>query len=259
MTFAIKTDHPLVPLWPRFKHDLIDLLDASPVFWSALEVFCRRRTLQPSDVDDTTVVVTAVKQDEQAWSDLQLDIEEYLMNQGQPALQVEIIDGAISRYASGETPGSEYTMEPSGGASVGVTGVDWKSGIFGGYLRLTQKGHALLDCTITCHHVLRPTREEDHTTAPSEPPPQYDPVLDRRGHFHKAVLMGSEENATLLVDQPSLGDHIRYLKRSETAIDTYQEQIKKTEKERDAGFDSSNLRRRLSRMQELVASMIRTS
>lgn len=106
MTFTIDTDHPLVPLWPRSEHDPVDLLDASPVSWSALEVFRRRRTLQPSDVDDTTVIVTAIKRDEQAWSDLQTDIEEYLMNQAQPALQVEMIDGAISRYASGETPGT---------------------------------------------------------------------------------------------------------------------------------------------------------
>lgn len=117
-------------------------------------------------------------------------------------------------------------------------------------MRLTQKGHASLDCAITCHHVLRPTREEDHTTAPSEPPPQYDPVLDKRGHFHRAVLMDS---------QPSLKDHMRYLERSQKAVDSYHEQIKKAEKERDAGFDSSNLRRRLSRMQEFVASMITTS
>lgn len=97
LTFAIKADHPLLPLWPGLERDLIDLLVASPVSWSALEVFHRRRTVQPSNEDDTTVIVTATKQDEQAWSDLHREIREYLNNQGQSALRLEMIDGTIRR------------------------------------------------------------------------------------------------------------------------------------------------------------------
>lgn len=75
------------------------MLQASaPITWSALEVFRRRRTLEPiPGVEDTTVVVTASKRDERSWSLLRTGIEEILRAHGQGHLQVELIDGAIWR------------------------------------------------------------------------------------------------------------------------------------------------------------------
>ncbi len=255
-TFAIEPDHPLLPLWPRLERDLIDLLDASPVPWSALEVFHRRCTVQSSNENDTTVIVTAMKQAEPAWLKLQTSIREYLNNQGQSALQVEMIDGVISRCASDKTIDCEYILKPSGGVSVGVTGLDWSSGTFGGYLLLKRKGHASLPCAVTCHHVLRPTRK--HTKTPSEPAPTYDPILDEKFHYHKGVVVDNENNDTMLVDQPSLGDHTAALERSKLNIDDYQERIKKTEEERDAGYSSSKLKVKLARLQEAVSIMRET-
>lgn len=252
MSFPIEVDHPLVPLWPHFEHDLINILGASPVSWSALEVFRRRRSLEPSNVDDTTVIITANKDDEQAWSDLQTEIEGYLKNQGQATLQVEMIDGVVTRCGSGDMPDCEYTMEPTGGAGVGVAGVDWTSGTFGGYVLLTRKGHASLKCVLTCHHVLRPTRKDSKLS--SEPPPTYDPVLDMKGHHHKGVVVDGQDNVTMLVDQPNFGDHTANLERSRQARDSYQEQIKEIEKKRDAGFDSTKLRLGETRLKQAVES-----
>lgn len=55
--------------------------------------------------------------------------------------------------------------------------------------------------------------------------------------------MDSENNDTMLVDQPSLGEHTAALERLRLNVDDYQERIKKTEEERDAGYSSSSIMR----------------
>lgn len=115
---------------------------------------------------------------------------------------------------------------------------------------LTRKGHASLNCALTSHHVLRPTRKD--TKLSSEPPPTYDPVLDMKDHYHKGVVVEGQGNVTMLVDQPSLVDYTAKLGLWQ------KEQIKEIEEECDAGFDSTKLRLGETRLKQAVESMRET-
>ena len=59
LTFPIEPEHPLIPLWQPIRKEVLETLEASPLPWSALEVLRRRRTMEPTDEDDTTMLVTA--------------------------------------------------------------------------------------------------------------------------------------------------------------------------------------------------------
>lgn len=80
-TFVIKPDHSLLSLWLHLKRNLIDLLNTSSVLWSALKVFHRCCTVKLSNKNNTTVIVTAIKQVKLTWLKLQTSIWEYLNNQ----------------------------------------------------------------------------------------------------------------------------------------------------------------------------------
>lgn len=129
------------------------------------------------------MVVTASKRDERSWSLLRAGIEEILRDHGQGHLQVELIDGVIGRWRSdGDEDGQrgqkgEYAQRPSGGVDIGVSGLDWSRGTLGGYVLLSAgAGNDPVTCALTCHHVLRPTRECARKA--DEPAPAYDAELD---------------------------------------------------------------------------------
>lgn len=101
-------------------------------------------------------------------------------------------------------------------------------------------------------------QQEKHTKTLGKPAPTYDPIFDGKFHGRKGVVVDSENNDTMLVDQPSLGEHTAALERLRLNVDDYQERIKKTEEERDAGYSSSKLKVKLARLQEAVSIMRET-
>lgn len=101
-TFAIERDHPLMQCWAPL-HDAIQaaLEQQSPLHhWRAIEVFRRRRTIQPSPegTDDTTVLVTISQgSDEGHRAALLASIKVICNEHGQSTLQVEVLEGSMTR------------------------------------------------------------------------------------------------------------------------------------------------------------------
>lgn len=257
-TFPIERDHPLLPFWPSLEKDLLGMLQASaPNAWSGLEVFRRRVELEPvPGVEDTTVVVTASKRDERSWSLLRAGIEDILRDHGQGHLQVELIDGVISRWRSnsdedgqrGEKGG--YAQRPSGGVGIGVSGLDGSGGTLGGYVLLSAgAGKNPVTCALTCHHVLRPTRQCARKA--DEAAPAYDAELDRLGHHHAAVpFNGLDGNSELSVDQPSVQDHLRTLETFTETLTFYQKLVADLQERMDNGMGSDKVERALQKTRE---------
>lgn len=166
LTFPIESGHPLIPLWQPIRKEILETLRLSPLSWSALEVLRRRRTMEPRDEEDTTVVVTARNVDELAWDTLKIAIKNICRRHNQSHLKVELIDGVVSR---GVTLSFPYRQEPSNGSSVGVSGLKWASGSFGGYFELVDEDGNVFNCALSCHHVLRPTKKPLRSSTSSEP------------------------------------------------------------------------------------------
>ena len=162
-SFGIEPDHPLVPLWAPLRDEIEMVLNESPVGWSALAVYHRRQTIHPVPwIDDTAVVVTATKHNDEHWHILEETIRQICYAHGQDGLRVELIDGWVSRLAS---PKSEEVASrqriPGMGASLYIEGLDWARATLGGYVVLRRVDEASIRCGLTCHHVLRPTNQKD--------------------------------------------------------------------------------------------------
>lgn len=93
-------------------------------------------------------------------------IKDICRRYSQSHLKTELIDGVVSRQKVLSAP---YPQKPNVGSSIGVTGVDWASSSLGGYLELVQEDGQVLKCALSCHHVLRPTKQpQSSDLTPSE-------------------------------------------------------------------------------------------
>lgn len=263
-TFAIEPDHPLVERWAPI-HDAIKaaLEQQSHLHhWCAIEVFHRRHTLKPSPegTEDTTVMITMKEgTDANHQAVLMKSIKNICNAHNQPALQVEIVEGSITRLASTT---HLHEREPMVGSSIGVAGLDWSSGTLGPYVAVQlSPTEEPFCCALTCHHVLRPTRHtKPVTTSTTEALPlPYDSELDVVGCYHLAI---DRPNPSLRVQQPSAADH-------EAARRTLKDQLAETdvtiathEKEIEMGMQSrlhlrglETARRRHQTYQRLLAEI----
>lgn len=178
-------------------------LERSPVKWCALEVFRRRPTNQRASAkDDTTVIVRGWKTDQRSWEALLSTVRGICRDHGKPTLHVGLIDGYVARFA----PSSYVSYEaiPEIGSSLSVAGLDWASGTLRGYVDLCQAGKNPVHCALTYHHVLRPTRPQNHNPA-NAAAVAYDPALHVKEVYHPAI---KAPDSALRVEQPSLSDHI---------------------------------------------------
>ena len=206
-TFAIEPNHPLVQSWATLHDDIQAVLEQQSLSypWRAIEVFRRRRTLRPSPegIDDTTVLVTIEKgADDDHRAILARSIKAICGTHGQPTLQVEVLEGLITRLAS---PMHPHTKSATPGSSIGVAGLDWSSGTLGGYVTLRSSStEERVLCALTCHHVLRPTRIIKPAASSPPPSPPYDSKLDVVGCYHPAI---EKPDPSLKVQQPSTADH----------------------------------------------------
>lgn len=154
LSFAIAPDHPVVAIWPALRDDILAVFEQFQVHWSALNVFHRRREVT-SQKDDATILINALFTEEEDWYETKAAIFALCQKHYQPGLQVELINGMISRL--GGQADEEYKTIPDTGSSTGPAGVDWASGTLGGFLQLRRPTDSPMTCGITCHHVLRPS------------------------------------------------------------------------------------------------------
>lgn len=97
MTFAIEAENPLIPLWPLLRVDVLAVLKERSYRWCALDVLRRRRTVEPTDEDDTTIMVTGQWVDKKQQQEAESLIREKCIAHGLPNLRVEIVEGKIWR------------------------------------------------------------------------------------------------------------------------------------------------------------------
>lgn len=207
-TFAIEPSHPLVPEWGPLRNEILAALDRSQVEWLALEVFRRRRTIQPvAGEEDTTILITGRRVGNTRWRDLDQIVREICALHGQGHLRIELVEGAIARYT---LPSLPYETASRMGSSIGPAGVNWAAGTLGGYVTLSCTGHKDISCALTCHHVLRPVSEA------SEPVMSPDP--------------------TLRIEQPAAKDFEEDLERLSSVIASQQAHIEGLEAQIEAGW-----------------------
>lgn len=211
--------------------------------WRAIEVFHRRRTLQPSPegIDDTTVLVTIEKgADDNHRAILARSIKAICKTHGQPTLQVEVLEGLVTRLAS---PMHPHMKSPTPGSSIGVAGLDWSSGTLGGYVTLRSSStEERVLCALTCHHVLRPTRTIQAAASSPPPSPPYDCKLDVVGRYHPAI---ENPDPSLKVQQPSTADHHTACKALTSQLAGTDARIARHEKNLEMGMESAAGRRGL--------------
>lgn len=165
-SFTIEPDHPLVPIWPLLRGDIRAALDEAQAPWYAIEAYHRRRTLERSDEDDTTILVTANRREEGEWKALHEIVRGVCVAHGQHGLLVELVDGSVECFASEVTHEKCVRM----GASIAAKGVDWAAGTAGGYVKLQPPDRKSLCCILICHHVLRPTKPRREDSGPTLSP-----------------------------------------------------------------------------------------
>lgn len=246
-SFAIEPDHPLVPKWLPIRNNIEAALDRSPIRWYALEVFRRRRYVERSNHDDTTVVITANRQGDTGghWDALETTVREICRAHGQDKLNVELVDGTICHFAAGIY--LEYDLTPAIGSSLGVAGVGWSSGTLGGYVNLSHPDKETIHCGLTCHHVLRPTKSLKSSQSPSMTAVSYDPTLDQEGVYHPAV---KKPDGKYLIEQPSLSDHTEAQKALKVQLADVERRIQRYEEKLEMGMNSANVRQGLKSTQE---------
>lgn len=155
-TFAIEPSHSLVREWVPLRDEIEAALDRSQVEWYALEVYRRRRTIQPVDGEaDTTILITGRRDDDTHWRELDRAVCDICESHGKASLRIELVDGMIDRYA----PPSEFAYEtiPPMGSSIGAAGVKRAAGTLGGFVTLSSASEREVRRALTCHHVLCPS------------------------------------------------------------------------------------------------------
>lgn len=245
-SFAIEPEHPLIAHWPALRQDLLSGLDQSTIQWSALDVFRRRRSVEPTSEDDTTIVVTATRRDDRDWDELQERLRSICLKHGQLSLRIELVNGSISRFGSiNELP---YTTRPPIGSSLSVVGLDWASGTFGGYVTL-RRLQEQWTCALTCHHVLRPTRKPG-TVILQEGDQAYDPILNEEGKVHPAV---TKPDRGLGIQQPSLMDYIEAKEWLKETLKTFNKRKTRIEEELAIGMTSRSKEQSLETTNNTIA------
>ncbi|KAM5439785.1 hypothetical protein MferCBS31731_004195 [Microsporum ferrugineum] len=207
LTFAVSSNHPIVARWDDVSTYTIEQLDRLNIPWVAVECFQRRQEEEESeDRDDTTVIITV-----QEFPKETNEIEKLLqtVHEYSGGLFVEMSIGQIrcdapeikpeSEAAKGREQRPPYASKPPMGGSVGVAGIDWSTGTFGGYLELLKHGQPAKICGLTCHHVV----------AKSDVP------------VRNFEAIAGDAGKQIKIQHPSLGDHNRTLSSLESAIDMY--------------------------------------
>lgn len=215
-SFAIEQNHPLIPIWPKLRHDILAILEAGVYEWSALEVFRRRYHYECPSVDDTTVIVTAKKDDERSWTELAASIHRTCCKHGQTQLWVELVDGKVARFG---TSLADYAVKARMGSSIGLHGNDSETGTMGGYLLLKKAGSDDAFCALTCHHTLCPQQQGEAEPAAS-----------------LVGVMKPDEN--LRIEQPGGMDHIDAMKKHEAGLNDTEKDIREKKNEIDQGIVS---------------------
>lgn len=256
-TFAIERGHPLLRVWVSLRDAIEVALADSPVEWCGIEAYRRRPTIEPTDEDDATVMITGQRRAESDWLAAERTVLEICAAHGLAALRVELVDGAIDHYvAGGADVGSAI---PLMGSSLSVRGLVWASGTFGGFVNLCAEGQPTVRCGITCHHVVQPTKSpgigDGDLTAPS---PLYDPSLEQVGVDHPAV---ASENQDLRIQQPSADELQKIRAAYITEMKSLDENITKCEGDLEMGLGSeiglATVRRRRALYEELLAELDR--
>lgn len=249
-TFAIEPNHPLVPKWIPLRDEIEAALDRSPIRWYAIEVFRRRRHIEKTQHDDTTVVITAKRHDEIAdhWDTLKTTVQEICRAHGEDSLKVELIDGVIGHFAVGIY--LEYDKVPTIGSSLGVTGVSWSNETLGGFVSLTKAEEKTIYCGLSCHHVLRPTKTRNSSQNASRTVIAYDPSLDQEGVYHPAVQKADDK---FLIEQPSLSDYSKAQEELQVQLTDVERRLHQYQEKLEIGMDSASVRQGLKSTQETQA------
>lgn len=214
-SFPVEPEHPLVRNWRPLRNDIEATMKRMGVPWCALEVFRRRHTLERSEEDDTTVLITVRQQDTRQWEVLQSTVRGLCLAHGQPTLNVELIEGSVHRFGSGLD--LAYESRPPMGSSLGTQGYDG-SGTLGGYVRLRSSSKDDLWCALTCHHVVCPNSILNGKEITSFP----DPI--------------TKPDEALKVEQPSHNDNSETLEVLTTHIESVKGRIHNYQTEREMGI-----------------------
>ena len=228
--------------------------------WTALNVLRRRRTLEPSDADDTTVVVTTHIFDAQQGQMVQERLKGICAQHHQPQLHVELLPGAVTRLGLVEPVYERYERPPVMGSSLGPRGVDWASGTMGPVLMLSRDQKPPLACILTCHHVLRPSDVSAKWAsidasggiiggAGSEN--ACHPACNKRACYHGSICVPQPDQ---VVDQPSQKRHDAVLAYYDREIQSRKMAIIESEQDMALGRGGRNMERGLERQKQGLAT-----
>ena len=162
---SLDRDHAARDLFARATPELVALLSAHPTIDA---VGLIRRGSRPEELDFPLVLMVTGKMEEDDWSPLRREIIQILQRYDAveaAKLPVQIFQARVE--LAGGTPHFPAKM----GDAISVTALPWGSGSLGGFVRLTADEATLshddprrkwIDRTyaLTCHHVVRPTREK---------------------------------------------------------------------------------------------------
>ena len=259
-SFAIESNHPLIAHWPALRADLLATLDQSGIAWTALNVLRRRRTLEPSDADDTTIVVTTHILDAQQGQMAQERLKGICAQHHQPQLHVELLPGVVRRLGLVEPVDEPYQRPPVMGSSLGPRGVDWASGTMGPVLMLSCAQEPPLACILTCHHVLRPS-DVGANCASSDASSgaigdagsknACHPACNKRACYHGSICVPQPDQ---VVDQPSQKRHDAVLTYYDREIQSRKMAIIESEQDMALGRGGRNMERGLKRQKQGLAT-----
>ncbi len=97
-TFAVERGHPVIAVWPALRDAIVSTLEERKFHLSTIQVFRRRRTLIPTDEDDTTVMLLGQWPDENVRQAIELIVREKCVALGQPNLRIEINEGEVGYF-----------------------------------------------------------------------------------------------------------------------------------------------------------------
>lgn len=151
---------------------------------------------------------------------------------GHESLRVEFIEGCVAPLC----PPIDVSYECSAdiGSSLGVAGINWASGALGGYLYLHNASNDIVHCSLTCHHVLRPTRPRGDNLINAAVVP-YDPELNVEGVYHREI---TAPDTGLRVEQPALMDHNVVADRLAYAVQRLDERLAWYGQREDVGIQT---------------------